>query len=158
MQFGQNIVIDCSYEDKMVWREAVNAAKQMTFVFGDNRIHKEPFNMHLCNVHMEGNFMKQFKKNIPSISEPWFPLNIHQCSYLDLFPKKDLVYLTPHCREELSTYNHDAVYIVGCMVDKVIFFIHLLVFYLHSEASLYRASGHDTRLDVLEVIQYNNNV
>lgn len=119
MMWGQPIVIDCSYEQNMVWREAVNAAKQMTFVFGDNRIHKEPFNIHMCNVDLEGHFMKQLRKNIPSLEEPWFPLNIHTKSYLDIFPKQKLVYLTPHCREELTTFDHDTVYIIGCMVDKV---------------------------------------
>lgn len=27
------------------------------------------------------------------------------------------MYLTPHCREEMTTYDHDAVYIVGGIVD-----------------------------------------
>ncbi|XP_026759089.2 mitochondrial ribonuclease P protein 1 homolog isoform X1 [Galleria mellonella] len=116
---GLPIVIDCSYEDYMVYREAVNAAKQMTFLFGDNRIHRDPFNIHLCNVNTEGSFMKQLEKNIPSLKESWFPLNIHTKSYLDIFPKERLVYLTPHCREELTKFDYDAVYIVGCMVDKV---------------------------------------
>ncbi|KPI94970.1 Mitochondrial ribonuclease P protein 1-like [Papilio xuthus] len=119
MMWGQPIVIDCSYEQNMVWREAVNAAKQMTFVFGENRIHKEPFNIHMCNVDLEGHFMKQLRKNIPSLEEPWFPLNIHTKSYLDIFPKQKLVYLTPHCREELTTFDHDTIYIIGCMVDKI---------------------------------------
>ncbi|XP_059050862.1 mitochondrial ribonuclease P protein 1 homolog isoform X2 [Achroia grisella] len=116
---GLPIVIDCSYEDYMVYREAVNAAKQMTFVFGDNRIHRDPFDIHLCNVTREGSFMKQLEKNIPSIKESWFPLNIHTKSYLDIFPKNKLVYLTPHCREELTKFDYDTVYIIGCMVDKV---------------------------------------
>lgn len=118
MIHGQSVVIDCSYEEHMVWRETLNAAKQMTFVFGDNRVHKDPFNIHLCNVNLEGPFMKQLQKNIPSIEEPWFPLNIHTKSYLDVFPKEKLVYLTPHCREELTHFDHDAIYIIGCMVDK----------------------------------------
>ncbi|CAH1639790.1 unnamed protein product [Spodoptera littoralis] len=119
LTYGQSVVIDCSYEDYMVYKEALNAAKQLTYVFGDNRIHKEPFNLHMCNVNMGGQFMKQMRKNIPSLDEPWFPLNIHTESYLDIFPKEKLVYLTPHCREELSKFDHDAVYIIGCMVDKV---------------------------------------
>ncbi|XP_046962857.1 mitochondrial ribonuclease P protein 1 homolog [Vanessa cardui] len=119
MTYGQSVVIDCSYEEHMVRREITNAAKQMTFVFGDNRIHKDPFNLHICNVNMKGEFMKQLKKNIPSIIEPWFPLNIHTTSYLDVFPKEKLVYLTPHCREELTTFDPDSIYIIGCMVDKI---------------------------------------
>lgn len=119
MIFGQPVVIDCSYDEHMVHREIINAAKQLTYVFGDNRIHKDPFNMHLCNVNLEGTFIEQLERNIPSLQEPWFPLNIHQKSYLDVFPKEKLVYLTPHCREELTVYDHDAIYIIGCMVDKV---------------------------------------
>ncbi|KAL4712695.1 hypothetical protein ACJJTC_007992 [Scirpophaga incertulas] len=119
IQYGQPIIIDCSYEQHMVYRENVNAAKQMTFMFGDNRMHKDPYNIHMCNVNNNGEFMKQLRKNIPSIDEPWFPINIHAKSYLDIFPKNKLVYLTPHCREELTEYDHDAIYIIGCMVDKV---------------------------------------
>ncbi|KAJ2947973.1 hypothetical protein O0L34_g9765 [Tuta absoluta] len=119
MMIGQSVVIDCSYEEHMVYREVVNAAKQTTFVFGDNRIHKDPFNIHLCNVNLEGPYIEQLQRNIPSLSEPWFPMNIHPESYLDIFPKEKLVYLTPHCRDELSKFDHDAIYIVGCMVDKV---------------------------------------
>ncbi|CAG4954647.1 unnamed protein product [Colias eurytheme] len=116
---GQSMVIDCSYETHMVKREILNSAKQLTYVFGDNRMHKEPFNLHLCNVDNNGDFMDQFRRNVPSIDEPWFPMNIHAESYLDIFPKDKLVYLTPHCREELTSFDHDAIYIVGCMVDKI---------------------------------------
>lgn len=121
MRYGQPLIIDCSYEDHMVRREITNAAVQATLVFGDNRLHKDPFNIFMCNVNRKGPFMKQLHKNIPLIDEPWFPLNIHTESYLDLFPKEKLVYLTPHCREELTNFDSDAVYIVGCIVDKVIY-------------------------------------
>lgn len=60
-------------------------------------------------------------KYIPTMYEKEFPMNIHEKSYLDLFPKQKLVYLTPHCREEMDTFDHDAVYIVGAIVDKVSF-------------------------------------
>ncbi|XP_072940880.1 mitochondrial ribonuclease P protein 1 homolog [Epargyreus clarus] len=119
MRYGQPLIIDCSYEEHMVRREIVNAAVQVTLLFGDNRIHKDPFDVHLCNVNLEGPFMRQVHKNIPLIDEPWCPLNIHSKSYLDMFPKDKLVYLTPHCREEITNYDHDAVYIIGCMVDKI---------------------------------------
>ena len=64
--------------------------------------------------------MKAFHKHIPTVYDPEFPLNIHEKSYLDIFPKEQLVYLTPHCREQMSTYDHNAIYIIGGIVDKVI--------------------------------------
>lgn len=51
--------------------------------------------------------------------ESSFPLYLHSESYLDVFDRDQVVYLTPHCREELTNYDHDAVYIVGAIVDKV---------------------------------------
>jgi ribonuclease P protein 1 len=57
-------------------------------------------------------------KCIPTLYDSDFPINITEKSYLDIFPKEDIVYLTPHCREELREFDHDAVYIIGAMVDK----------------------------------------
>ena len=39
-------------------------------------------------------------------------------SYLDLFPREKIVYLTPHCNQVLEGYDPDSVYIVGALVDK----------------------------------------
>lgn len=63
--------------------------------------------------------MKAFHKHIPTVFDLEFPLNIHEKSYLDIFPKEQLVYLTPHCKEQMSTYDHNAIYIIGGIVDKV---------------------------------------
>jgi ribonuclease P protein 1 len=57
-------------------------------------------------------------KCIPTLYDSDFPINITEKSYLDLFPKENIVYLTPHCREELREFDHDAIYIIGAMVDK----------------------------------------
>ncbi|RXG61192.1 Mitochondrial ribonuclease P protein 1-like protein [Armadillidium vulgare] len=39
-------------------------------------------------------------------------------SYLDLFPKEKLIYLTPDARQEMQTFNSDAVYIIGGILDE----------------------------------------
>lgn len=73
-----------------------------------------------------------------------FPMNVHAESYLDVFDKKDLVYLTPHCRNELYEYNPDDVYIVGAMVDKA-----------HSEPlSLAKAKKHELRMAKFPLDRY----
>lgn len=63
--------------------------------------------------------MRALHRHIATLHEPGFPLNLHEQSYLDLFPKNQLVYLTPNCREELQVYDHDTIYIIGAIVDKV---------------------------------------
>ena len=50
--------------------------------------------------------------------QPEYPLIINPKSYLKRYPKEQLVYLTPHCQEELLVYDHNAVYIIGGIVDK----------------------------------------
>lgn len=118
MQFGQKLVVDCSYDSHMTLREAMNCGKQLTYMFSENRAHDNPFDLYLCNAVREGNTMKQFVKFIPTLYDPDFPINITEKHYLDIFPKESIVYLTPHCREEMREFDHDAVYIIGAMVDK----------------------------------------
>uniref|UniRef100_A0A1B6CHN4 RNA (guanine-9-)-methyltransferase domain-containing protein 1 n=1 Tax=Clastoptera arizonana TaxID=38151 RepID=A0A1B6CHN4_9HEMI len=118
IQFGQNLVVDCSYDGYMSGMESNNCAKQMTIMFAENRMHDEPFNLHFCNADPNSKVIKSFHKCIPTMYEPAYPMNITEKSYLDIFPKENLVYLTPHCRNELTTFNHDDIYIIGAFVDK----------------------------------------
>lgn len=77
--------------------------------------------------------LKHMEKLIPTMYDPNFVMNIHAESYLDMFPKERLVYLTPHCREVLREYDHDDIYIIGAIVDKVTDFLRsipILILYL----------------------------
>lgn len=119
MQFGEKIILDCSYDKHMNTREAVNCAKQLMFCFAENRISDEPFDLYFCNANMNGVTMKYLKKHIPTMLESYFPLHVTEKSYLDLFPKEKLVYLTPHCKTDLTEYDSDSIYIIGAMVDTM---------------------------------------
>ncbi|XP_058835468.1 mitochondrial ribonuclease P protein 1 homolog [Topomyia yanbarensis] len=118
MRFGQNLVFDCSYDEYMNEKEMRNTAKQLMLCFAINRLHNEPFNIHHCNVDFNRTTMKSLEKHLVQIREPSFPFNITEKSYLDLFPRERLVYLTPHCNNDLKEFSPDDVYIVGAMVDK----------------------------------------
>ena len=119
MQFGQPLVLDLSFEKHMTRRENKNTAQQLIMLFSENRSSPDPFDLHLCNANPHGEIMEFLRKMIPSVEEPVFPLHLHQQNYLDLYPREKLVYLTPHCRTELHQFDHDAVYIVGALVDLV---------------------------------------
>uniref|UniRef100_A0A7G3AR47 RNA (guanine-9-)-methyltransferase domain-containing protein 1 n=1 Tax=Lutzomyia longipalpis TaxID=7200 RepID=A0A7G3AR47_LUTLO len=118
MQFAPKIVIDCSYEKYMSRAEASNCAKQLMFAFADNRMAENPFDLHFCNFNPQEYAAKQLQKHIPRMLDEDFPMNVHEKSYLEVFDHRSLVYLTPHCRQEMTSYNPDDVYIVGAMVDK----------------------------------------
>lgn len=119
MQFAPKMVLDCSYDDHMNHRESSYAAKQLMLCFAENRANDEPFDLHYCNTNFDGSCMQSLKRYIPTMLNPEFPMNVHRQCFTELFPKEQLVYLTPHCREDLVTYNPDDVYIVGAMVDTV---------------------------------------
>lgn len=119
MQFGQKLVVDCGFHKNMTPRENSNCAKQLMLLFADNRSSDEPFDLHFCNVTRDSSLITALNKFITTMYEPSFPLNLHEKSYLEIFPKEQLVYLTPHCKEVLKTYSHDDVYIIGGIVDKV---------------------------------------
>lgn len=119
MQFGTKIVIDCSYDDHMNRHESVNTAKQLSLCFAENRAHDEPFDLHYCNANLKKLTMKTFHRTIPTMFDPDFPINVHEKCFTELFPIKNLVYLTPHCRTDLKEYNPDDIYIIGGIVDKV---------------------------------------
>ncbi|XP_016984946.1 mitochondrial ribonuclease P protein 1 homolog [Drosophila rhopaloa] len=119
MQFAPKIVLDCSYDEHMNNREASYAAKQLMLCFAENRLNDEPFDLHYCNAQMESTCMKGLQRYIPTMLNPEFPMNLHSKCFTELFPKENLVYLTPHCREDLVTYNPDDIYVVGAMVDTM---------------------------------------
>lgn len=53
MQFGQKLVVDCGYDQHMTERENGYTAKQLMFLFSENRIHagksiKNPFQLCLA--------------------------------------------------------------------------------------------------------------
>ncbi|KAH8372015.1 hypothetical protein KR093_009735 [Drosophila rubida] len=119
MQFAPKLVLDCSYDQHMNNRESSYAAKQLMLCFAENRMNDEPFDLHYCNTNFDGHCMQILKRYIPTMLNPEFPMNVHSKCFTELFPKKQLVYLTPHCREDLVTYDPDDIYIVGAMVDTV---------------------------------------
>ena len=116
--FDLPLVFDHSYEQYMSQQELKNAAKQLALTFVANREHDNPFPFQYCNVNFNGPVMKHFLKWMPHMYSPEFPISLSSKSYLDLFPREKLIYLTPHCRTEMTHFDFDSIYIIGTMVDK----------------------------------------
>lgn len=119
MMFEPKIVFDCSYESDMTRAENHNCAKQLTLSFATNRVHVNPMFFYFCNMKKDGILLEDFKRNVPNLLNDDFPAIVTEQSYLDLFPKDRLLYLTPHCKTDLTEYDPNTVYIIGAMVDKV---------------------------------------
>ena len=119
MMFAPKVVFDCGYESYMNYIEIHNCAKQLTMAFAHNRTHVDPMYLHFCNLNRDGYLMECFHRNMPNLLDDDFPAIVTSQSYLDLFRKEQLLYLTPHCETVITEYDPDTVYIIGAIVDKV---------------------------------------
>ena len=119
MFYGQPIVFDMDFEYMMRAQDVMRLYEQFQMAYGSNKIHKDPFHFVLCNYKEDSHFHKIFEKCSGDRRVEDYLFTMSNQSYLDMYPHKELVYLTPDAPHELTTYNHDAVYIVGGLVDKV---------------------------------------
>lgn len=118
MMYEPKIVFDCDYENHMTQREIHDCAKQLILSFASNRIHANPMFLYYCNLKEDGMLKLLMNTIMPNILDDDFPAIITSQSYLDLFPRDQLVYLTPHSRRDLTEYDPNMVYIIGGLVDK----------------------------------------
>lgn len=118
MQFEPKLIFDCSYDSHLNKIESKNTGYQLSLCFALNRQHRNPFDLHLCNVDFNSNTIQSLEKYLPTLQTPSFPINLHEGNVTDVFPRDRLVYLTPHCNTPLTEYNPDDIYIIGAIVDK----------------------------------------
>lgn len=62
--------------------------------------------------------MELLLKINPALYDDSHPTHVTEKSYLDVFKREELVYLSPHAKDELEEWSEDDVYIIGAMVDK----------------------------------------
>jgi ribonuclease P protein 1 len=48
---------------------------------------------------------------------------VTESSYLDIFPHEKLIYLSPDSNVEMTSFDHDAIYILGGIVDLSRYFV-----------------------------------
>ncbi|KAB7498825.1 tRNA methyltransferase 10-like protein B [Armadillidium nasatum] len=118
IKFNQPLIIDLAFYDHMNEKQATILARQLANCIIQNRLSPEPYNLTLCGVNFDCKKFQIFSQKImPNILKSEFPINITSKSYLDLYPKEKLIYLTPYTRNEMRSFDHSAVYILGGIVD-----------------------------------------
>lgn len=118
--YGQKIVLDLDYDGFMRKQDSNNCSEQLLELYSVNRKNWAPFDLFFCNAHHDHPTMKTFRKYMPNIFAPDNFITVTDLSYLDIFPKEKLVYITPFAREPLRLYDPSAIYIIGGLVDKCI--------------------------------------
>ncbi|OWF51432.1 mitochondrial ribonuclease P protein 1-like [Mizuhopecten yessoensis] len=105
---GINLVIDLKDVHKMKQKEQNNVLNSVYNGLTSNATAREPFHMVLCNSNLPKMALtvkyRDMSKHFTDITEK---------SYLDLFPRKELVYLSPSARGSRVQYDSRYTYIIG---------------------------------------------
>ncbi|CAN7992079.1 unnamed protein product [Ixodes hexagonus] len=118
VMFGQSLVFDLAYDDQMTPRECNKAAVDLRAAYGRNRLNRDPFHLHFCNANPRHRTTQLLRDTLFGLAKHTTLSEVTERSYLELFPKENLVYLTPDGKETMNVFDHDAVYVIGVLVDK----------------------------------------
>lgn len=114
-RLGEFLVIDCAFEQEHVRNHYLtNLVDQVQYLFADVTRYHSPSFVYLCNLSTNGRLYGEFERRAP-LNNMFFETT--SASYLDLFPREKLIYLSPDSNVEMTSFDHEAVYIIGGIVD-----------------------------------------
>lgn len=110
----QRVAFDLSYfnENLMRYIDMRMCIKQIHRCYSENRKLKDPLQFHVTSVTGKG-------KEILALNigyENW-DVNLHDKSFLEVFPKEEIVYLTSESENVIDTLDDSKVYIIGGLLD-----------------------------------------
>lgn len=111
------LVFDFSYDEFMTRKFCNYTAKHVLYAFASNRKSRIPFDMIICNGNMDNPSMQHLHKIYPNLLELLNPLTVKQESYLDLYPKENILYITPYSPNVMDVYNPYDTIVVPAIVD-----------------------------------------
>lgn len=80
-----------------------------------NRLSIDPFHVYICNAKHGSPMNQRIEQLVHGLYEPHHFIHITEKSYTDLFPKDQLIYLSPHSENVLEHYDGSVNYIIGCV-------------------------------------------
>ncbi|KAK5645006.1 hypothetical protein RI129_006306 [Pyrocoelia pectoralis] len=106
------VVIDLSFDELMINKDMGKVIKQILRVYTENRRATAPMQLHLTS------FVGRCKEEMSKHNgyENW-DMHFHATSYLDVFPKEKLVYLSSESDNVINELEQDKIYIIGGLVD-----------------------------------------
>lgn len=114
-RLGEMLVIDCGFEQEHAREHhLLNLVDQVQYLFAEVERYHSPSFVYLCNLAHDGRLRAEFARRAPLAN---LCFEATDSSYLDVFPREKLIYLSPDSNVEMTTFDHDAVYIVGGIID-----------------------------------------
>lgn len=111
---GIKVVIDCQFDEKMTEKEKKSLSQQIMFSYGVNKRSCMPMNAYITSLNGD------IRKNLEKISgfHEWQTFTESSKSYMDIFKKESLMYLTADSPNTITKLRRDKVYIIGGIVDR----------------------------------------
>ncbi|KAM6949111.1 tRNA methyltransferase 10 homolog B isoform 2-T2 [Aplochiton taeniatus] len=115
---GPKLCVDLSMTDCMSDKEVSRLAGQIRRLYGSNRKASRPFHLLLTDLEMDSRLYKEcVRKNDGFVH---YQMDVTEKSCLELFPRDNIIYLTPDAEEALESVETDMVYVLGGLVDESI--------------------------------------
>ena len=115
-EWGQPLVIDLSWFKTMQLQQQKSLClRELPYSTSYNKSSIQPFHLHYTGVQ-DPKIKTLMKKVDPQLMSDERPEVYTEQSYLDIFPKENIVYLSPDSRNELKWDDED-VYVIGGLVD-----------------------------------------
>ena len=119
---NQNLVIDLSFEDLMTSEECHRLALDLNMIYHINNLAQpeKRFDINICHQLSKMSLTIDYLgRYLPSM-ENQDHFHIRGISYLNLFDKNRLVYLSPDAKDVIDFDSND-IYIIGGIVQKKVF-------------------------------------
>lgn len=110
------IVFDCSFDNMLTKKTASSISRQMVLSYSNNRDNLQPFDMHICNFDTRMKLPDQLQRIMPNLLQSSF--EVHAECFTELYPKENLVYLTPDSPHVLNEYNSRDIFVIASLVEK----------------------------------------
>lgn len=114
------VVFDFQFEEaNRLASKKRSLIRQIMNAYGVNSIATDPFRMYFSNFKKDGKFDTSFKESCNNLDDLLI-VNSEE-SYLKMFPKEKLVYLSPNAKYEMKEVDEDKVYIIGVLADEGVY-------------------------------------
>ncbi|XP_003223378.1 tRNA methyltransferase 10 homolog B [Anolis carolinensis] len=115
---GPWLCIDLSMTSNMTQKETSRLATQIRRLYGSNKKAERPFWISLTGFVENSPIYEACLRMNDGFAN--YLMDVTPESYLDLFPSKTIVYLTPDAEDALEEVDPHKVYILGGLVDESI--------------------------------------
>ncbi|XP_046904861.1 tRNA methyltransferase 10 homolog A-like isoform X2 [Hypomesus transpacificus] len=108
------LVVDCSFDSLMMFKDVRKLHKQIQRCYAENRGALHPVQFYLTS------FSGQLKQNMDETDKGWVnwkDISIKTEHYNEVIPKEELVYLTSDSPNVLTELDDTKAYVIGGLVD-----------------------------------------